>query len=244
MEIPLLTIGESNVYQTLVKLGESSIGNIIKNSGVSHSKIYDILKRLSKKGLISSVNKNGRQYFSASDPSRLIELVNDKQKSLETDKNKIKEAITKLEGSKETISPISVLSSFEGIKGMKTVLESILMRIKKDEEILILGSPKDIENKIGGYIKDWQKRRIEKGAKCKIIVDSDSESWKEAWWEKSKKKKLTFTKRLKSDSPAYFVITPNSVTTIYFSDVILSFIVDHEEIAERYKQFFDQLWRR
>ena len=47
MEIPFLTMGESKVYQALVELGESPIGNIIKLSKVSHSKIYDILKRLS-----------------------------------------------------------------------------------------------------------------------------------------------------------------------------------------------------
>jgi sugar-specific transcriptional regulator TrmB len=60
MEIPLLTKGESKVYQALLELGESPIGGIIKNSSVSHSKIYDILKRLAKKGLVSTIIRNGR----------------------------------------------------------------------------------------------------------------------------------------------------------------------------------------
>ena len=81
MEIPLLTAGESKVYSALVELGETQVGNILKISGVSHSKIYDILKRLSKKGLVSSIVKNGKQHFSASHPKNLtLLIVNEKEK--------------------------------------------------------------------------------------------------------------------------------------------------------------------
>ena len=89
MEIPLLTSGESKVYKALVELGETSVGNILKTSGVSHSKIYDILKRLSEKGLVSSINKNGRQFFSAANPRNLLKLANEEEKELDVKKEKI-----------------------------------------------------------------------------------------------------------------------------------------------------------
>ena len=153
MEIPLLTKGESKVYKALVELWDTSIGNIIKISGVSHSKIYDILKRLSEKGLISSINNNGRQYFSPADPSRLLELVGEKENELKNSKEKIKEAVKILNLRKNITNPKNILSSYEGIKGMKTVLEYVLNKLKKGEEVLILGTPRQINESIGGYIK-------------------------------------------------------------------------------------------
>jgi len=243
VEIPLLTSGESKVYQALIELGETSVGNIIKSSGVSHSKIYDILKRLSEKGLVSSINKNGRQYFSAANPDQLTALVDDEEKKLIKNKENISQLIKQLKLRQDISKPTSILSSYEGFKGMKTVLELVLSKIKRDEEIFVLGSPKKIGNQAGGYLKEWQKKRIEIGAKCKILTDLDSPSWEETWWKESKKEKLTFTKRSSSMSPAYLVITKNFVVTIYFAEVILSLVVDHSEIAKKYGHFFNILWK-
>lgn len=243
MEIPLLTAGEAKVYQALVELGESPIGNIIKISKVSHSKVYDILKRLSEKGLVSSINKNGRQYFSAAEPERLSELVDEEKERLQVVQHQISDIIKQLNVRKNIATPVSILSAYEGMKGMKGALDLIIDKLKKNEEVLILGSPKKIGEQLGGYLKDWQKRRIAKGALCKIIGDIDAPSWEEEWWKQSKKKKQTFTKRSKSVSPAYMVITRGSITTIYFSTKILTFVIEQAEIAQRYKEFFNLLWK-
>jgi len=243
MKIPLLTSGESKVYQALVELGETSVGNILKSSGVSHSKIYDILKRLSEKGLVSSINKNGRQHFSAANPKQLSRLVDDEEKKLIDNKSDMSKIIKELKVRQDISKPTSILSSYEGFKGMKTVLDLVLDKIKKNEEVFILGSPKKIGDRAGGYLKEWQRERIKIGAKCKIITNLDSPSWEELWWKKSKKKKITFLKKSSSASPAYFVITKNLVVTIYFSEIIISLIVEHPEIAKKYCNFFNVLWK-
>jgi HTH-type transcriptional regulator, sugar sensing transcriptional regulator len=243
MEIPLLTQGESKVYQALVELGESSIGNIIKVSGASHSKIYDILKRLSEKGLVSSINKRGKQFFSPAEPSSLLVLLNSKKEELNDLDGDMKEIIKNLKVRKNITQPKSILNSYEGIKGMKVVLDSVIDEIGKSDSVYIMGIPAKIVKNAGGYLKDWQKRRIKKGAKCKILADIDSESWKDKWWLDSKKKKLTFTKRSISPAPSYLVITNQSVTTIYFASNILVFKVEHPAIAQRYIAFFDTIWK-
>lgn len=242
MDIPLLTSGESKVYLSLIELGSSSVGNIIKKSRVSHSKIYDILERLSQKGLVSSSINNGKQYFSAADASRLKALVDEEKNKIQETERTLEPLIKQINLRKNSSAPTSLLSSYEGIKGMKTVLESILLELNKNEEVLMIGSPKQMGEQAGGYLKDWQKRRINSGAICKIITDVDAISWDEEWWEKSKKQKITFTKKSTSISPSYIIITKYSVTTIYFSTHILSFVVRQEDIAKKYKEFFTLLW--
>lgn len=243
MDIPLLTSGESKVYQALIELGESPIGNIIKTAKVSHSKIYDILKRLSEKGLVSAINRNGRQHFSAADPERLSHLVEEQKEQLQETQRQIEKIVPHLKARKSISTSLSVLSAYEGMKGMKGVLDHSITTLKKGEEILILGSPKSIGENLGGYLKDWQKRRIKTGATCRIIGDVDAPSWDDAWWKESKKKKLSFSKRSKSISPSYLVITKDLVITIYFSSKILTFVIEHKDIAQRYIKFFDELWR-
>lgn len=243
MDIPLLTKGESRAYSTLVEIGESTIGNIVKVSGVSHSKIYDILKRLAEKGLVSAINRNGRQYFSSSRPSSLFRLIEEEKQGFEEKKNEMDRIVKELELRKGISTPTSLLSAFEGIKGMKAVLDSVIETLRNGDEVLILGAPRQIGEQAGGYLREWQRRRIKKRTICRIITDKDAPSWHDPWWVKSKKDKLTFTKRSKSVSPAYLVITKDTVITIYFSSVILSFTINQKGIASRYREFFNQLWK-
>jgi sugar-specific transcriptional regulator TrmB len=58
-----LTEGESRVYLALLKIGKSTIGDIIKEAQVSNSKVYDILDRLNKKGLIGVVTENNKKTY-------------------------------------------------------------------------------------------------------------------------------------------------------------------------------------
>jgi sugar-specific transcriptional regulator TrmB len=50
-----LTDGEARVYLSLLKIGLSKVGPIVRDSHVSYSKIYDVLERLGMKGLVSHV---------------------------------------------------------------------------------------------------------------------------------------------------------------------------------------------
>ncbi len=231
------------MYTALTEIGESSIGNLLKISKVSHSKIYDILERLAQKGLVSVINQNGKQYFSAADPARLIELVHEKKEELDAQQKELKQIAKSLRVRKKTRRTESILSSYQGIKGIKTILDYILQKLSKDDEVLIVGTPRKINEYAGGYIKAWQQERIDRGARCRLLTDQDTISWDFPWWEKSKKEKKTLTRRSTMSSPAYLVITKNTVATIYFSGAILGVLVEHPEIAERYHAFFEILWK-
>ncbi|MBS3174892.1 TrmB family transcriptional regulator, partial [Candidatus Woesearchaeota archaeon] len=67
-----LTEGEIKVYLSLLELGSTSTGKIIKKSHISGSKVYEVLDRLSSKGLVTSVVKNGVKYFEATTPEKIL----------------------------------------------------------------------------------------------------------------------------------------------------------------------------
>ena len=77
-----LTEGEGKVYLSLLSLGISTSGKIIKDSQVSNSKIYDILDRLNKKGLVGISLKNNVKHFEAKNPSEISDLISNKEKNI------------------------------------------------------------------------------------------------------------------------------------------------------------------
>lgn len=243
MNIPFLTSGESKVFESLVELGDSSVGNILKRSGVSHSKIYDILKRLESKGLVSRVIRNGRQVFSPANPSRLRELFTSEIETVSSMSDSVDNAVKYLSARVKTSQSSSVLQAFDGLKGAKSVIDSILDGVGRGDTIYVLGSPKIWGERFGGYMIDWQKRRLKTGAKCYILIDRDTNSWDFDWWNDSKRRGLTFTKRASFKAPSYLIITEKSVVTINVGEQLLTILVKHDGIAQRYKEFFLELWK-
>src|SRR3989338_7912448 len=85
-----LTEGELKLYDALLELGESTRTELAKKSGISPSKIYDVANRLLEKGIISSVKKNNVIHFSASDPERIKDFIESKEKEISEEKEKKK----------------------------------------------------------------------------------------------------------------------------------------------------------
>jgi len=77
-----MTSGEARVYETLLNLGFSSTGQIINQSGITSSKVYIILEKLEKKGLVSHVIKNNVKHFQIADPKRLLDYMEEKNPKL------------------------------------------------------------------------------------------------------------------------------------------------------------------
>lgn len=55
---------------------------------------------------------------------------------------------------------------------------------------------------------------------------------------------MTFTRRSSSVSPAYFVIGEGMVVIISYAKMVISFMIEHKDVAQRYRQFFEDVWKR
>ena len=81
-----LTDGEARVYLLLLKLGLAKVGAIVKDSTISYSKVYDVLQRLSMKGLVSQIIVENVKHFNAVEPYILHEYLQRKEEELNTQK--------------------------------------------------------------------------------------------------------------------------------------------------------------
>src|SRR3989344_1870649 len=99
-----LTEGEIKVYLSLLELGSTSTGKIIKKSHVSGSKVYEVLDRLSSKGLVTSVVKNGVKYFEATTPEKILSYLRQKKEDIQKQEQRVQDIINSLQKGEEWLS--------------------------------------------------------------------------------------------------------------------------------------------
>src|SRR5437879_1065600 len=69
---------DADLYLALIKVGESSVGAIIKQTGMHREMVYGGLKRLELQGFIQSLEKKKIRHYQALDPSVLVKRMQEK----------------------------------------------------------------------------------------------------------------------------------------------------------------------
>lgn len=125
-----LTDGEARVYLSLLKLGSSKVGAIVKDSRVSYSKVYDVLERLGSKGLVSHIAICEIKYFNSVEPYRLHDYIQSKEEKLRSQKEMINKIIPDLAHlatkNRERNSGAEILV---GDRGLRTAYEVLLLEV-------------------------------------------------------------------------------------------------------------------
>ena len=173
-----LTPGESIIYEYLLKNGESPAGEIIKKTTLKRGLVYKVLGNLKEKGLViekKSVpsKKQGKRkisHFLPNHPEKLREFIENEKKKLNQVKNTLEATMPSIISDFNLISGKPGVRFFEGIEGIKKVLDDTLT----SKETIY--SYSDIEA-IVKYTKKINTAYIKRRAELKIkkrgiIVDS------------------------------------------------------------------------
>jgi sugar-specific transcriptional regulator TrmB len=78
-----LAKNEARIYETLLRHGESGVGLISEKSGVHRRNVYDSLNRLLEKGLVLEIIESSENKYQASEPKKLLEIVQEKSEAIE-----------------------------------------------------------------------------------------------------------------------------------------------------------------
>ena len=77
-----LSPAEAKIYLSLIEIGSTLAGPIIKRTGLHRGTTYQILQRLKEKGLVSSIVKGKKQYFEPANPDRLMDSLKEREEKL------------------------------------------------------------------------------------------------------------------------------------------------------------------
>jgi sugar-specific transcriptional regulator TrmB len=237
-----LTSGESRVYLALIFLGPGKIGPIVQRSRVSYSKIYSVLDRLVRKGLVSFIYKQRTRYFQAVDPSRLIEYVKRQEAEIGNRKKILSEIIPNLNKSLKSVENILEAEIFVGQKGLMAAFDSLLCSAKRNEvmrffykyDIVTVAVSRsfftraNFFDKINFYFKKMHIR-------WRGIVSN----------EKKRSKIPPHTSQRYVDFPILgnVDIIGDKILLISWKEKPLGILIHSQEIAENFKDYFDNIWK-
>jgi len=231
-----LTSGEARVFLSLLKLGQSKVGAIVKDSRVSYSKVYDVLERLMKKGLVSYVLIENVKQFRAAEPHRINEYIENKEKEINKQKELASELIPQLMKITKTDDRTKV-EVFIGKKGLKTAYEILMQGDKK--QVLRYFYPFDKYHSVSDEFF------MQLSPKMKLKV-------KEKGISTIKYKSSGAAKKLPKECSMRFVDFPlpgtidvlgNKVLIVTWSGEITGILITSKEIANHYTNYFDSLWK-
>jgi HTH-type transcriptional regulator, sugar sensing transcriptional regulator len=236
-----LTEGEIKVYTALLRLGEATSGPLVRESGVSISKVYSILDKLSQKGLVSHIIKEKTRYYKASNPNRLLIYLKEKEDKLKEYEKSLKEILPDLQIMAGSARLTETAQVYDGLKGIQTARERTLNIMKKGDEMWIIGIAKSpYEGMMEKYFKEYHKRRYEKGIKCRYLYNDEAKDIGVI----SSKYPLSEVRFMKKGliTHAWIEIYADTVTIGINKGKSFSVVIQNQEVADSFKIYAELLW--
>ena len=233
-----LTPGESKVYLALLKIGQTKTGPLIKQAKVSSSKVYKILDRLIENGLVGTITQQKTKYFSPMSPKRIIDYIEEKEKTLEKEKQEIKQLLPQLE--KQQKQEKEKTEIYQGFKAVTNLFKNLLEELKQKEEYFVIGAT---YKEILGLREFFYKHHNERSKK-KITLNMIANQEEKGKLEPTTTK-LAKIKYLPKE------LAPNMEVVIYKETTLIiiwktnptGLLIQGKETAENFKQYFNTLWK-
>ncbi len=226
------TDNEIKVYLTLLRLGGAKAGRVAKECSLERTSTYNALKRLQEKGVVAIVIEANRQIFSAAAPAKLLDMFKEKEERAALLVPQLEE-LEKIEREKEN------MQKFRGYAGVKTILNDVLKTCKEGEEYLIMGSERQLSERMPTYAKIFVARKDEKKLHARILIRKGIGN------EKKPMSKYTKARYVPQEviSPAVTNIYEAKVAIILWSEIPEAIIIDNEDTAKTFRSYFEFMWK-
>lgn len=237
-----LTKGESQIYLALLKLGNTTTGSIIHESKVSRSKVYEVLERLKQKGLVTEMIKANIRYFEATSPSRIIDYLKSQEQDLRKKREEAEKILPVLKKIQSSHREKQEAKIYTGIEGWKTLYDEILNTLTKKDEYLAFGiGPEEMQNEqIKLFIRKFHLKRAEKKIPARILMQS-SAKLNMSYFSDLSYYKFRF---INISFPTNIAICNDQVITLVWSETPVAFVIKSKQVAEKYKNYFEHLWKK
>lgn len=228
---------EINVYLTCLKLGPAPVRKIASEAGVNRGTAYDILRALANLQLIAYYHKDKHQYFMAEDPTKINEVIDEKQKQLISTKKEINGIMPELLSRYNKAGAKPVVKYYEGERGIKFILRDVITSTAQTAGEYYVFSSSTIKKYIYAAYPNFSAERVKARVKVKTIsIGAGGETYgldARKWLTKNE------------SAPTYTLIYVGKVAMITVNQSVrpLGVIIEDDHIYQTEKMIFDALWK-
>lgn len=232
-----LTKGETKVYLTLLNIGETTTGKIIQDAQISAGKVYLILDKLIKKGLVSFMIKDKTKYFSASHPNRILDLLHEQEMGIKNKEEEIKKILPSLIRTYDFEKKENETTLFKGLKGIQTAIFELLD--DADSDILAMGITTSKDKKFNILWEKWHRERVKRKIKCRCLFSEINKEYS----SKLKEIRLTEIRLIRGITPSAITIAKDFVLIQTYNKDAECLLIKNENIAQSFRTFFETMWQ-
>ena len=235
-----LSKGESSVYLALIRLGPTKTGALASKAEISTSKVYKILDKLEKKGLAGHITKGKMMFYSAMEPGRILEYIEEKEKKLAEEKEQVKSLIPLLKVEKSLAGEQDDAIVYRGYKAMFNFYRSILDELKAGGEYYVMSAGYgDNARGVKEFFQNYHTQRTKKKIKVKMLANYETkDTLVPATMVCSE---VRFLPKMMASKMMVVFYKKKTFMFLLIKEPI-GFLIKSKEVADCFHDYFNALW--
>lgn len=225
---------ESQIYLALLELGQAPASVIAKKTGLNRTTVYDQLSLMQDKGFISQVTQNKIRYFTALDPTLLVQTLRQNVEGLIQSLPKLLELARYFPNQPK-------VHFFQGMEGLKEVYLDTLKG--SNYELYSFLNENEMTQEHNEFFHSYIKQRIKQNIKAYVIAPLNPHTMK---YKQKDHLELRETRLIKDP---FFEISvelqmyDNKVSIVSFNKKTVGVIIESEDIYISLKNIFHLIWK-
>lgn len=230
MEIGM-TKNEVEIYLALLNSENLTVNKISEKTGIYRQVCYDALERLLEKGFANYFIENGKKYFRALAPNKILDFLEFRKENIQ----KIIPELNKLTVKKKDLVNVEVI---RGKNVLRNILRDVISCIKiTKEDLLMIGVEEqnfeeEDEIAIIQYIENLKqlnlKERLITRVDSKVYLGSHSEY-------------RGINSEYFNPNPLY--IYSGKIVQVIWGKPTYAIVIENEEVFDSYRKHFELLWK-
>jgi sugar-specific transcriptional regulator TrmB len=227
---------EAKVYLASLELGQSTVQQISQKAGINRATAYFIIEGLMTSGLMSSFHQGKKQFFIASDPDQLEDILTRQKAEIDKRIKGLEKILPELRSYNNKANNKPVVRYYEGKEGIKTMVDEIFKSAK--DVVRMAYSVDAVDGLFTTEERErWRSDRVNKNIYTKSIYTYKNGYLKNVPNGETRKVPVGMF-----PITCDIAIFENIVRIASLSKRLVGVVIEDEEIAQSMKAVFDLAW--
>ena len=224
---------ETKIYLELLRKNSLTALELSRKTSIHRSNIYDGLRKLISKGLVSEIINGKTRNYNALPPSKIKNYL--KQQEYEIDS--LLPSLNNIAKNDDSKDKVEIISSVFSIRQKLTDLLDIGL------DINVFGaSQKSVETFGEGFLNEFHKERLKRKIFMRHIYDDNSIKRVKFLNKKAYTEAKLLAKKYSTNTAT--IICGDTILILVFTAPANGLVIKNKDIADAYSKYFEVLWKQ